>query len=136
MKRSGAGFTLIEVVVALAIVALALPALLVALYQQVDGTAYLRDKSLARLVAANRLEEFRIISSARQTRFSGEDSGQVEMAGQQWRWELRTLATDMENFQRIEIAVKQEEAPGEQALYTLVAFMNSAPGSEQGAEPL
>ena len=38
--------------VALAVVAVALPALLMSLYQQVDGTAYLRDRSLASMVAA------------------------------------------------------------------------------------
>jgi general secretion pathway protein I len=51
------GFTLVEVMVALAVVAIALPALLVALSQHVDGTGYLRDKSLAQMVAANKLAE-------------------------------------------------------------------------------
>ena len=40
------GFTLVEVMVALLIVAIALPALLTALYRQADDTAYLRDKVL------------------------------------------------------------------------------------------
>ena len=41
------GFTLIEVMVALTVVAVTLPALLFLLSQQVDGTAYLRDRSIA-----------------------------------------------------------------------------------------
>ena len=36
-------------------IVLSLPALLMAQYQQVDATGYLCDKSLARLVATNRL---------------------------------------------------------------------------------
>ena len=54
------GFTLVEVMVALAVVAIALPALMISLYQQVDSTGYLRDKSLAHMVAANKLSELRI----------------------------------------------------------------------------
>ena len=73
MKRGGdaAGFTLVEVMVALAVVAVALPALLMSLYQQVDSTAYLRDKSMAHMVAANKLAELRIISRARQSLLRG-----------------------------------------------------------------
>jgi type II secretion system protein I len=65
--RRSAGFTLVEVMVALAIVALALPALLLTLDQQIDGTAYLRDRSLAQIVASNRLTEVRLaLRSGRQ----------------------------------------------------------------------
>ena len=48
------GFTLIEVMVALTVVAVTLPALLFLLSQQIDGTAYLRDRSVAQWVAADR----------------------------------------------------------------------------------
>ena len=54
------GFTLIEVMVALMVIAIALPALLGALYRQVDGSAYLRAKSIAQWVASNKLTENRI----------------------------------------------------------------------------
>ena len=49
------GFTLVEVMVALAIVAVAVPALLFALFQQLDGTEYLRNRSIANWVATDRL---------------------------------------------------------------------------------
>lgn len=142
MKRNrGAGFTLIEVMVALAVVALALPAVLVSLYQQVDSTAYLRDKSLARFVASNRLEEFRIIARARQEVFGGENSGEVELAGRQWRWELRSEDTEVEGFRRVEIDVGRGESggpgePGEESpLYTLVAFMADDPRERESSPP-
>ena len=54
------GFTLIEVMVALTVVAVTLPALLFLLSQQIDGTAYLRDRSVAQWVAADRVAEVRL----------------------------------------------------------------------------
>jgi len=117
------GFTLVEVMVALAVVALALPALLFGLHQQLDGTAYLRDKAHAQLVAGNKLVELRLLQQARGGLFSGSDSGVMEMAGRDWAWSLSTEATAMQGFQRVEIRVfPGAEAEGD-ALHTLVAFM-------------
>ena len=82
--RCGAGFTLIEVMVALAVVAIALPALMTSLYLHLDNTGYLRDKALAQMVASNKLEELRIVSHARQSLLQGRDSGQASMAGREW----------------------------------------------------
>ncbi len=121
----GAGFTLVEVMVALAVVAVALPALLMSLYQQVDSTAYLRDKSLAAMVAANKLAELRIISRARQSLLQGRDSGVAELADREWYWWIESKATEVEQFQRLEIRVAAEEAGREQPLHTLVAFMTA-----------
>ena len=58
------GFTLIEVMLALVIVATAVPALLLTLDQQIDGTAHIRDRSLAQIIAANRLAELRLAQRA------------------------------------------------------------------------
>ena len=87
------GFTLVEVMVAMAVVAIALPALLVALYQQVDNTAYLRDKSMAHAVAANKLTELRLLSRARKGLFQGSDGGVAEMGDRDWYWWLHTHPT-------------------------------------------
>ena len=66
LNRLERGFTLIEVMVALAVVAVALPALLMTLSQQLDSVRYLEDRSHAQWVAANRLAELRL--ARRQTR--------------------------------------------------------------------
>ena len=117
------GFTLVEVMVALAVVALALPALLFALYQQVDGTGYLRDKSLAQMVASNKLVELRLLTAVRSGLFSGVDSGVEELAGRPWHWRLDSSATGVQSFYRVEIAVRAGEEESGLPLYTLVAFM-------------
>ncbi len=121
-----AGFTLVEVMVALAVVALALPALIMALYQQVDGTEHLRDKSIAQIVAANKLVELRLLSQSRGGLLQGEESGASELAGRDWSWQIRSTATEMQSFRHIEIEVR----PGENntagpALYTLDAYLSA-----------
>ncbi len=124
MSERMRGFTLVEVMVALAIVALALPALLVALSRQVDATGYLRDKSVAQMVAANKLTELRILSRARESLFQGSDSGVSEMAGREWYWWLESQPTEVPAFYRVEIEVALEEGDRGVPLFSLVAFLN------------
>ncbi|MFP9012950.1 type II secretion system minor pseudopilin GspI, partial [Pseudomonas aeruginosa] len=59
-RLSSRGFTLIEVLVALAIVAIALAAAIRAVGLMTDGNGLLRDKSLALLAAEIRLAELRL----------------------------------------------------------------------------
>ena len=136
------GFTLVEVMVALAVVALALPALLTSLNVHVDSIGYLRDKSMAHMVAANKLAELRILSRASQSLLKGKDSGVETMAERQWYWWLETTSTDLEQFSRVEIEVAASEEARDQSLYKLVAFVSADlrtesespdPGDEQGA---
>ena len=118
------GFTLVEVMVALAIVAIALPALLMALYQQIDDTAYLRDKTLAYMVAENKLAEIRLVIGSTRNLSAGKDSGLASMADRDWYWWGETKATEVEKFFRVDITVSLDEEQQEQPLYTLSAFMS------------
>jgi general secretion pathway protein I len=118
------GFTLVEVMVALAIVAIALPALLMALYQQIDDTAYLRDKTLAYMVAENKLAEIRLVIGSTRNLSAGKDSGLASMADRDWYWWVETKTTEVENFFRVDITVSLDEQQQEQPLYTLSAFMS------------
>jgi general secretion pathway protein I len=123
-SASNKGFTLVEVMVALAVVAVALPALLMSLYQQVDGTAYLRDRSLASMVAANKLVELRLLSRARQSLLKGRDSGIEEFGEREWYWWIESTPTEIEQFYRLEIRVAAGEDDEQQPLHTLVAFLS------------
>ncbi len=121
--QRGQGFTLIEVMVALAIVALTVPALLLVLDQQIDGTAHLRDRALAQIVATNRLSELRLSLRRGQGALQGTLSGSEEMADREWFWRAQSTATRMDGFSRLEIQVRVDEGEDVTPLYTLVAYL-------------
>lgn len=119
------GFTLVEVMVALAVVAIALPALLTSLYGQVDDTAYLRDKTLAHMVAANKLAEMRLVIASTRNLSAGKDNGIASMVDRDWYWWVETKPTAADRFFRVEISVALEEDRKEEPLYKLTGFMSS-----------
>lgn len=121
--RLSSGFTLIEVMVALAIVALAVPALLFTMDQQIDGTAYIRDRSLAQVVAGNRLAELRLVLRSGGQSLRGSSTGSEDMAGRSWQWRVQSQATEVPEFSRVEVQIRPGDSQDGPALYTLVAFM-------------
>lgn len=121
------GFTLIEVMVALAVVALAVPALLFTMDQQIDGTAYIRDRSLAQVVASNRLTELRLALRTGPQNLRGGLAGSERLADREWFWQVQSQATEVAGFSRVEVRVSARD-PAQRnddasALYTLVAFL-------------
>lgn len=105
-RDKGRGFTLIEVMVALAVVAMALPALLTLVMTQLDGTVAIREKTQAFWVAENELTRIRMqqryIDSMK---LPETDKGAVVVGGMQWYWEMTREETSMENFYRIDVLV-------------------------------
>jgi general secretion pathway protein I len=108
MRRT-AGFTLVEVLVALAIVTIGMAALLAALGSSADSIAYQRDKTFAEWVALNRIEEVRL---ATQRPTKGKSEGTAEMAGQQWKWAQEVLETEVKGILRVDVSVRPASSPG------------------------
>jgi len=127
-RQPPAGFTLVEVMVALAVVALAVPALLFTLYQQLEGTEYLRDRSMASWVAANRLNELKLVVAKQGAVPEGQLSGETRLAERDWYWWIEQEGTEVPGFIRVDINVATEET-AEQGLHTLTAFISA--GSPQ-----
>ncbi len=125
MRPRASGFTLVEVMVALAVVAVALPALLFTLYQQIDGIGYIRDRSLAQMVASNKMTEYRLISRARSSLLVGADSGVATLADRDWYWRVTTEATEVPEFYRVEVLVGLDEELDDRQLSRLTAFMSA-----------
>jgi general secretion pathway protein I len=96
------GFTLIEVLVALAVVALALLGLTRTAALEVRDFDALRERTLAGWVAANVLADARLATALPST---GRSDGHVEFASRQWRWTRDVRATPDPELRRIDIQV-------------------------------
>ena len=116
------GFTLVEVMVALAIVAIALPALVFAYLQYVDNTGYLRDKLLATQVIENKWAEVQLLNAEKNFNLDGEQRGQYELAARTWYWRLKKEKTEVDGFFRYELSVTQAEED-EFPLQTQIFFL-------------
>ncbi len=102
------GFTLVEVMVALAVVALALPAMIGAMIATADGTAHMRDKAVAQWVAANQISELRLRAQFKGDMPRDGTRGEVDMAGRQWYWVLKSENTEVAGLVRWQIRVSDE----------------------------
>ena len=80
------GFTLVEVLVALMIVAIGLAALMTAVSATARTSGYLRDKTLAQWIALNRLTEVRLMVNKLG---QNADTGQLEFANRTWHYDTR-----------------------------------------------
>ena len=108
MNRSTrCGFTLIEVLIALAVVALALLALTRTAALEVRDFDALRERTLAGWVAANVLADARVSGALPAT---GRNDGRVELGGRAWRWTRDVSATPDAEIRRIDVRVFAGEA--------------------------
>lgn len=82
MKMKTSGFTLIEVLVALFVVATALAALGLAGTRALDNQAELEARTFALWAADNRLAETRLEESLQ----PGTSAGRVRIGNRDWRW--------------------------------------------------
>ena len=103
-RQLARGFTLIEVLVALAILAIALAAASRASAMMADSSAELRNRLLAGWVAQNRLAE---LQARRAWPSAGTHEGEVEQAGLKLTWHETVSATPNQAFSRIEISVSE-----------------------------
>ncbi|MCE2027969.1 type II secretion system minor pseudopilin GspI [Sessilibacter corallicola] len=99
------GFTIIEVIIALTIVAVALPALLNLVLIQTDNTHHLRERTLAEYVARNQLNTQRINYQLTERILNGRQTGTEEFSGIEWHWIAESEETAIDEMRRINISV-------------------------------
>ena len=83
LTNRSAGFTLIEVMVALTIVALSLGAVAASVSQMVDAGTTMRERTYASWIAQNKIAELRLANVVPEV---SDTSGELEYAGLEWAW--------------------------------------------------
>lgn len=104
-RGNASGFTLLEVMLALAVFAFAGTALLKVAGSSLLGTAHIERLSVAQWVAANQLVEANLSDKWPPQKSSGE----VEMAGREWFWQQIVQETEDKNMRAITIEVRESE---------------------------
>lgn len=124
-NRIQGGFTLLEVLVALVVVAVALAALLKGVSGNAVNATYLRDKTFAQWVAMNVVAERQLgLSKGTQS-----ERGEEEMGGRRWRWSAKLKETFDEAIWRLEVEVSAADAEDDESVRAnAVAFLPKPEG--------
>lgn len=113
------GFTLLEVMVSLAVFAVAAASLSMAGGNSVKKVDYLKTKTVASLVAENHIAAIRMDQLWPST---GASQYTINMAGRVWSLERLVSETSSQRLRRLDIDVKDMEA--DQVVAQLTAFIN------------
>jgi general secretion pathway protein I len=102
------GFTLLEAMVALVIVALGMMAVNTQLNRYAAAAVYIEQKTLASWIATNKLTELSVGPTWPAVGDSDED---VEFAGQKWRCAIKVEKTAVDNLHRVDVSVSLQADP-------------------------
>jgi general secretion pathway protein I len=101
-SRGARGFTLLEVLIGLVVLALALLALTRTAAVQIDQFAALRERTIAGWLAEDLLAETRLGNPFPPT---GSSNGTRRFGARDWRWEVRVQPTEVTTIRRIDVRV-------------------------------
>ncbi len=122
------GFTLLEVMVALVIVALGLMAAFGQVNQTLTVASRLRDKTLAHWVAMNEMTRLRLLGEFPAI---GSRSDDVDMARTTWRYTIKVVKTPLEAIRRVDISIAFADRP-DAVVTTLTGFLGRPAPAQAG----
>ncbi len=123
-RRTDPAFTLIEVLVALAVIAIGLLAVLAVGGRSGRVDAQLQQRAFADWVGENEVERLRLSSKWPSV---GESNGKVTLADQSWHWDATVDGTADPDLRRITVTVAPAETPNE-PVSRLIGFVGK-PGA-------
>ncbi|MFI4963127.1 MAG: GspI family T2SS minor pseudopilin variant LspI [Legionellales bacterium] len=107
IKNKGSGFTLVEVLLALAVIAIALTALLKATSQNIDNTNRIKEKSISHWIAMQGVTMIQL--NLVQVSQSQESTQLTKMLGQSWYWRAKISSTAIKTIQQLTISVSPNQ---------------------------
>lgn len=119
-SRVQKGFTLIEVMVALAVITLGLAAVIKTVTSTTSNTIHIRDKTFAYWVAQNQLAEIELTSGSPKPGFT---DGEEELAGLTWHWTRKIEGTEDPDTNRVEVSVRKDKDKSAQNYATLITLI-------------
>jgi general secretion pathway protein I len=99
------GFSLVEVLVALAVLAIAMGALVGAAARNTSNQSYLEERIFAHWVAMNHMAEMRLLE---ELPAEGAADGKELLGGREWRWHSLVSGTADSSVRRLEVEVYRD----------------------------
>jgi len=105
-RHRQSGFTLVEILVSLAIMSVVLGALIQAAAASANNAGRLRDRTIAQWVGSNRLAEMQLSGTFPDL---GSKDGNTEMLGNTWYWKTVVQRVEDDDLRRVDIEIRRLE---------------------------
>jgi general secretion pathway protein I len=117
-RRNYRAFTLVEVMVALAIIALSLTAVAAKMSRMIDTSNSMRERTYASWIAQNKIAEMRLANVLPDVSTT---SGEVDYANVTWRWRAIVAESGIENLYRVDVEIS--DANGDTVIRKVTGFI-------------